>query len=106
MELNKLVSQLKLRYRLLTQLVAALSFFPGMLAGYLWLPLFEHLEALYSRGTVGILFIAILVLQLACNITLVFFCYRYLLKRSIGISNMEYWELAWGRWYPATWYKR
>ncbi|TMN88890.1 hypothetical protein CWB72_12010 [Pseudoalteromonas phenolica] len=104
MKNESLVSLLGLRYKILTQVISALSFFPAMGAMYLWLPFLESIEIEYSRLHVGLLFILIYSGQAILNFIIVYYAYRFVLKRFIPITNEQFKLLAWCKWYPAHWF--
>lgn len=101
----KQTKPLKFKYKLLTDTVDALAFFPGMCFMLKWLPFFESLEENYSELVVGLTILVVFLLQVILNLAFVFLLYRYFLKKSLNITNEQYAKLFSSEWYPTHWLK-
>ena len=100
-----LFDNLKLKYRVLTQLIALLCWLPSVGLLYFWAPIFELLEAQYSKGIAGGIILVIFFIQVIINFFIVSSIYKKILVKLIGITDQEYSLLLWCHWYPDHWFK-
>ena len=105
MSQNNLLSYLKFKYRVLSNLVGMLSIFPAMISMFLWVPVLEDIQNVYSKGLAFLMFTTVFLMQAALNYLAVYFTYRAVLRRFMQLTNEEYWRLSWCQWYPEHWFK-
>ena len=100
-----LTQQLKFKYKLLTHSISLLCFLPSIVVMFKLLPVFEYLEENYPSGVVALFFLFGVTSIILLNTVTVYFSYRAVFKKLHPVSNKQFWELAWCRWYPEHWLK-